>query len=351
MSDLVRAQITEALKQVLVPQGGTAQDLVRDVVVGPEGRIIVTLSVDPAQGQGLEPLRQAAQQAVEAIAGVNSASVILTAERQGAEKPPPPKTLGGHKVSARPLAPQVKRIIAVASGKGGVGKSTVAVNLACALAQQGFAVGLMDADIYGPSMALMTGLPSGVKPEVEDGMMLPIDAHGVKVMSMGFFVGVASPLVWRGPMAHSATQQFLRDVKWGALDYLILDLPPGTGDVQLSVAQSQALAGAVIVSTPQDIALADARKAMAMFEKVKVPLLGIIENMSVHVCSKCGHAEHIFGHAGARAEAQSRGVLFLGEIPLHAAVREAADAGRPVVVSSPDHPTAQAFAAIARQLV
>jgi ATP-binding protein involved in chromosome partitioning len=251
----------------------------------------------------------------------------------------------------RPLKPLpgVKNIIAVASGKGGVGKSTVAVNLALAWAAQGARVGVLDADIYGPSQPLMLGL-TGQRPSAPDGKHIkPLSAHGVVAMSIGFLIDPAQPMVWRGPMVTQALSQLLSDTDWGELDYLVVDMPPGTGDIQLTLAQRVPVAGAVIVTTPQDIALADARKGLAMFEKVAVPVLGIIENMSIHVCSNCGHAEHIFGSGGGARMAAEAGVRLLGELPLDARIREDADGGRPTVVAEPQSARARLYFEAARR--
>ena len=245
--------------------------------------------------------------------------------------------------------PGIRNVVAVASGKGGVGKSTVAVNLALALAAQGARVGMLDADIYGPSQPIMLGL-QGARPETRDGKKLvPLAAHGLVSMSIGFLVDVEQPMVWRGPMVTSALNQLLTDTDWGALDYLIIDMPPGTGDIQLTLAQRVPVSGAVIVTTPQDIALADARKGLKMFEKVNVPVLGIVENMSVHVCSQCGHAEHIFGVGGGARMAAQYDVQMLGALPLDARIREDADGGRPTVVAEPASARAAAYFALARR--
>jgi ATP-binding protein involved in chromosome partitioning len=244
---------------------------------------------------------------------------------------------------------QIKNVVAVASGKGGVGKSTVAVNLALAWAAQGARVGILDADIYGPSQPLMLGL-EGQKPTTPDGKHLrPLMSHGVAAMSIGFLVDAEQPMVWRGPMVTQALTQLLSETQWGPLDYLVVDMPPGTGDIQLTLSQRVPVAGAVIVTTPQDIALADARKGLKMFEKVAVPVLGIVENMSIHVCSNCGHAEHIFGAGGGAKMAQQYGVSLLGELPLDAHIREEADGGRPTVAAAPDSPRAQAYFQMARR--
>jgi ATP-binding protein involved in chromosome partitioning len=248
----------------------------------------------------------------------------------------------------QPLA-EIKNIVAVASGKGGVGKSTVAVNLALAWAAQGARVGILDADIYGPSQPLMLGL-EGQKPSSPDGKRLrPLVSHGVAAMSIGFLVDAEQPMVWRGPMVTQALTQLLSETDWGALDYLVVDMPPGTGDIQLTLAQRVPVAGAVIVTTPQDIALADARKGLKMFEKVSVPVLGVVENMSVHVCSQCGHVEHVFGAGGGARMAAQYGVRLLGELPLDAHIREETDGGRPTVAAAPDSPRARAYFQMARR--
>jgi ATP-binding protein involved in chromosome partitioning len=248
----------------------------------------------------------------------------------------------------KPLG-DIRNVVAVASGKGGVGKSTVAVNLALAWAAQGARVGILDADIYGPSQPLMLGL-LGQRPTSPDGKQLrPLESHGVRAMSIGFLVDAEQPMVWRGPMVTQALTQLLSETQWGELDYLVVDMPPGTGDIQLTLAQRVPVAGAVIVTTPQDIALADARKGLKMFEKVSVPVLGIVENMSVHVCSNCGHTEHIFGAGGGERMAQEYGVRLLGELPLDVHIREEADGGRPTVVAAPETPRARPYFEMARR--
>lgn len=328
-----------------------------------DGNIAFALEVDPARGAALEPLRQAAEKAVDALPGVTSVTAMLTAHRA------PPRLGGGHDHKghdhkghshAAPAAapppkpakigvPGVRAIIAVASGKGGVGKSTTAVNLALGMAANGLRVGLLDADIYGPSLPRMLGL-SG-KPETTDGKVLrPLVRHGVKVMSMGFLVAEDTPMIWRGPMVMGAIQQMLRDVAWGELDVLVVDMPPGTGDAQLTLSQNVPLAGAVIVSTPQDIALLDARKGLNMFRRVDVPVLGIVENMSYFCCPNCGHRSDIFSHGGARAEADKLGIDFLGEVPLDIAIRETSDGGDPIVISRPDSDHAKVYRAVAARV-
>ena len=247
------------------------------------------------------------------------------------------------------LIPGVKHVIAVSSGKGGVGKSTVAVNLAVALQQLGARVGLMDADVYGPNIPMMMGVTE--PPEQQDGKIKPAESHGVKLISMGFFVPEDTAVVWRGPMIHTAIQQFFRDVVWGELDYLLIDLPPGTGDAQLTISQLIPLSGAITVTTPQEVSLHDVRKGMMMFQKVNVPLLGIIENMSYYVCAHCGTREEIFSHGGGERAAEKLGIPFLGRIPIDPAIRAGGDTGRPIVVGNPDSPQSQAFRSIAEKMI
>jgi ATP-binding protein involved in chromosome partitioning len=293
----------------------------------------------------MEPVRAAAEAAARAVPGVISATVVLTAHRAEAATAARPAAPRGPAGPGPMLLSDVRAIIAVASGKGGVGKSTTAVNLAVALAADGLKVGLLDADIYGPSLPQMLGTRE--RPRSEGQRITPLSRWGLKAMSIGFLVEEETPMIWRGPMVMGALEQMLRDVAWGELDVLVVDMPPGTGDAQLTMSQRVPLAGAVIVSTPQDIALLDARKGLNMFRKVDVPVLGVIENMSYHVCSNCGHVEHIFSHGGARAEAERMGTDFLGELPLHIAIRETSDGGRPIVVSAPDSEHAKAYRAIA----
>ena len=367
MSGVTEAQVLEALKTVIEPRRGqdiVALEMVGGVVVR-EGNVGFAIEVDPREGQGLEPLRKEAEQKVLALKGVSSVTAVLTAEKAGAAQSaegqprrvaqgpgqqaagqqPQGQQAGG----ARALVPGVRSIVAVASGKGGVGKSTTAVNLALGLARLGLKVGLLDADIYGPSQPRMLGI-SG-RPQSPDGKMLtPMENYGIKCMSMGFLVAEDTPMIWRGPMVQSALQQMLRDVDWGELDVLMVDMPPGTGDAQLTMAQQVPLSGAVIVSTPQDIALIDAKKGLNMFRKVDVPVLGIVENMSTFVCPNCSHESHIFGHGGARREAERLGMDFLGEVPLDIQIRETSDEGRPVVVSQADGPQAQRYLEIAEKV-
>lgn len=330
-----KAQILKALATVQEPEAGkdiVALNMVSGVQISAEGDVFFAIEVDPSKGAALEPLRQEAERAVAAVDGVGKVTAVLTAENKASQETrtaaPDP-----HGMNKNPkLDLPVRHIIAVASGKGGVGKSTVAANIAINLAKNGQKIGLLDADIYGPSQPRMMGL-EGQKPEQIDGSIEPLFAYDVKVMSIGFMVDAEKALVWRGPMVQTAIYQLLRDVNWGSeeapLDVLVVDMPPGTGDAQLTMAQKVPLSGAVIVSTPQDIALLDARKGVEMFETTDVPILGLIENMSTHMCSECGHEEHIFGHGGARAEAEKLGVPFLGEIPLHIDIRTKSDAGEP----------------------
>lgn len=353
MAELDEAQVRAAL--ATVRHGG--RDIVTAGMVGgvaiKDGSVQASLEVDPKEAPTMAPLRQAAESAIRALPGVLSATVVLTAEsapRPTPARTPPPGGGGPQAGADGGAIPGVATIIAVASGKGGVGKSTVAANLATAMARRGLAVGLLDADIYGPSMPRMMG--RNERPDSPDGKkLIPLEAHGLKFMSIGLLVDERTPMIWRGPMVMSALQQMMHDVAWAtpsaALDVLILDMPPGTGDAQLTVAQRVPLAGAVIVSTPQDIALLDARRGAAMFEKVNVPVLGVVENMSVYVCPNCGHAAHPFGHGGARAEADALGVPCLAEIPLTLGIREQGDAGAPIVVAQPDSAEAEAFLALA----
>ena len=338
---------------------------VSDIVVR-DGRVAFSIAITPQEAQAFEPIRQQAQQAVAAVAGVLHVAVALTAERPvgAAVAKVASNPASSTSAFAKPAAPRppasfpnlakVRYLIAVASGKGGVGKSTTACNLALALAAtthngRRLKVGVLDADIYGPSMPKLFALRG--QPRIVSGRTLePLEGYGCKVMSIGFLVDAAKAMVWRGPMVASAVTQMLRDVAWGELDVLVVDMPPGTGDAQLTLAQAVPLAGAVIVSTPQDLALIDARRGVAMFREVGVPILGLVENMSYFVCDDCGKRHHIFAHGGARDEAAKLGVPFLGEIPLELAIRERSDAGLPIVVADPDGRPAKAYAAIARAI-
>jgi len=368
MGQVNEQQVLDALRRVLDPD--TQRDIVSAGMVSGlavrEGHVGFALEVDPQRGPHLEPLRKAAERVVEELPGVLSVSAVLTAQRQGAAAGGAGAGAGGagHRhdhggghghahggqaAPSKPLVPGVKHIVAVASGKGGVGKSTTAANLALALAANGLKIGVLDADIYGPSMPRMLGI-SG-RPSTRDGKVLdPLEHYGVKCMSMGFLVPEDTPMIWRGPMVMSALQQMLRDVAWGELDVLVVDMPPGTGDAQLTMAQQVPLAGAVIVSTPQDIALLDARKGLNMFRKVDVPVLGIVENMSYFSCPHCGGRSDIFSHGGAHQEAERLGVEFLGEVPLHMTIRETSDSGRPVVVAEPDGEHARVYRRMAARV-
>jgi ATP-binding protein involved in chromosome partitioning len=339
-------EIVAALSRVVAPDGQplTATGALSDPVVT-DGKVFLSINVEAAAVPRWEPVRRAAEQAVRAVPGVQSAMVALTAERTPASAPRPAPARAGPGAAQAPSG--VDAIIAVASGKGGVGKSTVAVNLALGLRDLGLKVGMLDADIYGPSVPKLLAIRG--KPQVVGGRSLrPMEGYGLKVMSIGFLVEEETPMIWRGPMVMSALTQMLREVEWGTLDVMVVDMPPGTGDAQLTMAQQVPLAGAVIVSTPQDLALIDARRGIAMFRRVNVPVLGLVENMSYFLCPHCGSRSDIFGHGGARREAERLGVPFLGEVPLAIAVRETSDAGRPVVATDPEGPHAAAFRAIAR---
>jgi ATP-binding protein involved in chromosome partitioning len=340
MNDPLLNQIRTVLENHADPFLGEtlgAAQAVGDVTLR-EGRVNVRLRFGFPVADYVRPLTEALQTELSAVAGGLPLDIEVTSQ------------IHAHAVQ-RPLKPLpgVKNIIAVASGKGGVGKSTVAVNLALAWAAQGARVGILDADIYGPSQPLMLGL-SGQRPTAPDGKHIqPLSAHGVVAMSIGFLIDPDQPMVWRGPMVTQALTQLLSDTQWGELDYLVVDMPPGTGDIQLTLAQRVPVAGAVIVTTPQDIALADARKGLAMFEKVAVPVLGIVENMSVHVCSNCGHIEHIFGAGGGARMAAQAGVRLLGELPLDARIREDADGGHPTVAAEPGSARALLYFETARR--
>lgn len=345
--------ILATLSTIALPDGGdlASRDMIRALKIE-GGRISFVIEAEnPEQAAQMEPQRKAAEAAVAALDGVESVSAILTAHGPAAKPPEPPQLrVGGHpKPQAGPMKPAgVKRVLVVGSGKGGVGKSTLSANLAVALARAGRKVGLLDADILGPSQPRMMG--SMQKPVSHDGEnMEPIEAHGVKMISIGLLVDPKQAVVWRGPMLTGALQQLLFNVNWGDLDVLILDLPPGTGDVQISLAQKVQIDGALVVSTPQDVALLDAVKAIDMFDKVNVPIIGLVENMAMYVCPNCGHEDHIFGAGGVRAEAEVRGLPFLGELPLATEVRQSGDSGTPIAAG--DGPLADAYARLAADLV
>ncbi|MBW8299285.1 MAG: iron-sulfur cluster carrier protein ApbC [Hydrogenophaga sp.] len=367
MSAVTRDQVLETLRTVRGPdfEGDIiALGMVSDVFIS-DGKVYFSITVPAERANELEPLRQAAERAVKAMPGVKGALVSLTAERKAgaapAAKPQPAAQGHSHSHSHAPAQapsgqrpakqniPGIGAIIAVASGKGGVGKSTTAVNLALAMKANGLKVGILDADVYGPSLPRLMGI-SGRPQQIENRIIVPMENYGIKVMSMGFLVDEGTAMIWRGPMVQSALMQMLREVAWGDLDVLVVDMPPGTGDAQLTMAQQVPLSGAVIVSTPQDLALIDARKGLNMFNKVEVPVLGIVENMSYFIAPDTGNRYDIFGHGGARAEAERIGVPFLGEVPLTIAIRETSDAGTPVVVSDPEGPQAKVYREIAEKV-
>ncbi|MFD1745834.1 Mrp/NBP35 family ATP-binding protein [Rhizobium helianthi] len=372
MSEVTKDTVIEALRKVRGPdlEGDiVSRNMVSDVFIA-DGKVYFSISVPAERAKELEPLRMAAERSVTAIPGVKSALVTLTADRKAGAPTAKPAAVGhghshahghahGHSHAPGPQAgavrpqkagvPGVGAIIAVASGKGGVGKSTTAVNLALGMLANGLRVGILDADIYGPSVPKLLKI-SGRPQQIENRIIVPMENYGLKAMSMGFLVEEDAAMIWRGPMVQSAILQMLRDVAWGELDVLIVDMPPGTGDAQLTMAQQVPLAGAVIISTPQDLALIDARKGIAMFRKVEVPLLGIVENMSYFLAPDTGARYDIFGHGGARAEAERIGVPFLGEVPLTMDIREKSDAGTPVVVSDPQGPSALIYRDIAKRV-
>jgi ATP-binding protein involved in chromosome partitioning len=353
-----KQQILDSLAKIPGPDGTplSASGKLSDVMVS-DGKVFFSITVDAAAVQAWASVRDRAQAAVQAVPGVQSAMVALTAERNATAPPAGPQqgarpaAPAGGRAAASPIGvPRVEAIIAVASGKGGVGKSTTAVNLALGLRDLGLKVGILDADIYGPSLPKLLAIRE--KPETAGGTRLkPIMRYGLTAMSIGFLIDEETPMIWRGPMVISALTQMLREVEWGALDVMVVDMPPGTGDAQLTMAQQVPLKGAVIVSTPQDLALIDARRGIAMFRKVNVPVLGIIENMSYFLCPQCGTRSDIFSHGGARDEAQRLGVPFLGEVPLHMDIREKSDAGLPVVATAPDGPLAAVYRDIAAKVI
>ncbi len=349
---LTRDTVTAALKTVADPVAGgdiMASGVVRALNVAEDGAVRFVMEIPPSQAKVYEEVKAEAENVLTGLEGIGKISIAMTGHT---EKAPPPDLKPRR--AAEPAGPEpipgVDRIVAIASGKGGVGKSTVSANLACALAQQGRRVGLLDADVYGPSQPRMLGV-SG-RPASPDGkIILPMRNHGVTMMSIGLMTNEDQAVVWRGPMLMGALQQMMTQVQWGALDVLLVDLPPGTGDVQMTLAQKARVDGAIIVSTPQDVALLDARKGIDMFQQLKVPILGMIENMSTHICSKCGHEEHTFGHGGVAAEAEKVGVPLLAEVPLDLQIRLASDGGAPIAVSQPDSRQARAFQDVAAALV
>ena len=357
---VTQQQVLDSLARVMTPAGVALGNAgVLSAVTVNDGKVFFSINVDAAEVKAWEGIRNQAEAAVRAIPGVSMAMIALTAERKAGPAAPPPRHRPGvapvsaHRPPQSPASPMSKQseipgisaVIAVASGKGGVGKSTTALNLALALRDLGLRVGLLDADIYGPSVPRLAGISE--KPQLDDDRkMIPIRRFGLAIMSIGFLVEENTAMIWRGPMVMSAITQMLRDVAWGTLDILVVDMPPGTGDAQLTLAQNVPLKGAVIISTPQDLSLIDARRGLAMFRKVNVPVLGIVENMSYFQCPHCGTRSDIFGHGGARHEAERLEVPFLGEVPLHMSIRAASDSGNPVVESEPDGTHAAIYRAI-----
>jgi len=356
---LTSSEVLASLDGVSSPEGLSLPKtgVLSDILVA-DGKVFFSITVNAAVVQAWEPVRKRAEAAVKAIPGVVSVMVALTAERSAgtaapaapSTSPTPPRPGPAAARAQGPTSIQgVDAIIAVASGKGGVGKSTTAVNLALGLRDLGLKIGVLDADIYGPSMPKLLGIKG--RPQTRGGRtLIPMDGYGLKVMSIGFLIEEETPMIWRGPMVMSALTQMLREVDWGELDIMVVDMPPGTGDAQLTMAQQVPLKGAVIVSTPQDLALIDARRGISMFNRVNVPVLGIVENMSYFLCPECGTRSDIFGHGGARREAQRVGVPFLGEVPLHMDIREKSDAGLPVVATMPDGPHARIYRDIAARV-
>jgi ATP-binding protein involved in chromosome partitioning len=352
MAKVNQEAVLERLRTISDPAEGrdiVTLGLVSGIVID-GAKVTLSITTSPARAAEMESVRARAEQAVKALEGVDAATVVLTAEAAGAAAAAPSRQARPQSrqpvAGAKPAVPGIGAIVAVASGKGGVGKSTVAVNLALGLQALGKTVGILDADIYGPSLPRLLGL-KGRPEKLEGRTMRPLESHGLKVMSMGFLVDEGTPMIWRGPMVISALTQMLREVAWGELDILVVDMPPGTGDAQLTMAQQVPLAGTVIVSTPQDLALIDARKGLTMFRRVDVPVLGIVENMSTFICPHCGGRTDLFGHGGAREEAARLGVPFLGEVPLDISIRQRSDDGEPVIVSEPEGAPAKAFAGIA----
>jgi ATP-binding protein involved in chromosome partitioning len=349
---LTKDAVLHALAGVAGPDGRTplpGSGALSDIVIQ-DDKVYFSIAIDPKRAMELEPMRAAAEKAVLAMRGVGGVVATLTSERpQGPsshQQAPGQRSTGARTAIS---LPEVAAIVAVASGKGGVGKSTTTANLALGLHALGLKVGIMDADVFGPSQPMLFGL-EGTKPDQRDGKLIPLENYGIKLMSIGFLVDAEAAMVWRGPMVMSAIQQLLRDVHWGQLDVLLVDMPPGTGDAQLTLAQSVPLSGAVIVSTPQDLALIDARRGIAMFQKTNVPVLGLIENMSYFICDGCGKRHELFSHGGAKTEANKLGTAFLGEIPLDLAIREGSDNGVPIVMAEPGGPHAAAYTDIAKTI-
>ncbi len=347
-SEITSENVKSALRKIKFPQSknNIVDDGAVSGIVIKDGHVGFSIEIDPALADSSDALRRAAEDAVSAISGVLSASAIFTAHNSA----PAAKTNSApahNEVANAPLKP-ANYVIAVASGKGGVGKSTTAINIALALKQQGLMVGILDADIYGPSLPRLLGINR--KPESYNKKLIPIDAWGLQAMSIGFLVEPESPTIWRGPMVMSAIEQMLRDVLWTDLDVLVIDLPPGTGDAQLTLSQRASLSGAIIISTPQDLALIDARKGLNMFRKVNVPILGIVENMSYFICPDCGNRHEIFSNGGAQKEAAKLDVPFLGEIPLDMTIRQTSDSGEPIVATAPDSQHSQTYAKIASDI-
>lgn len=350
---ITREHVLQALSTVPVDANGTdlvASGRLSDVHIDEAGRVMFSIAIDPSEAKAMEQVRQAAASAVQGLPGIKGVFASLTADRAPGSGPAPaPQRPRAAAQPKNQRIPGVQHVIAVASGKGGVGKSTTACNLALGLAALGLKVGILDADIYGPSMPKLLGVHG--KPRLlENRILEPMEAYGIKVMSIGFLVEEEAAMIWRGPMVMSAITQMLREVAWGEIDVLVVDMPPGTGDAQLTMAQATPLAGAVIVSTPQDLALIDARRGVSMFNRVEIPILGIVENMATFVCPHCGQTSHIFGHGGARTEAERLGVPFLGEVPLNMSIRELSDAGRPVVAVDPEGPNARIYKGMAQQI-
>lgn len=375
MTEVLKNLLLKSLKQVKGPDlEGNIVDLglVSEIQLN-DGKAIFSVAVPAEKAEALEPLRAAAEKVANSVEGIETAMVILTAEKESNNSsnaspsvgssvrpslsdeemgavPPPMANAGGNSNQQLGLPPGIKSIIAISSGKGGVGKSTTSVNVALAMQARGMKVGILDADIYGPSLPRLLGI-SGRPQQVSGRIIKPLDGYGIKVISMGFLVDEETPMIWRGPMVISAITQMLREVQWGEIDMLIVDMPPGTGDVQLTLAQQVPLTGAVIVSTPQDLALIDARKGLNMFRQVDVPVLGIIENMSYFICPKCGDQHGIFGHGGAKDEAGRIGVPFLGGIPLHQDIRTNSDAGTPIIISDPSSEHAKTYKVITENII